>query len=265
MQNTLPHYTFAQEAARQLEQQPFILGLALGGSFMEGRLDEFSDLDFHVVVADTHRDWPLEARIALFAPLGQLLCAYANGHDSRVLISLYDCPPLLLHVDWKWITLKEFEIRVENPSVLFEQENCLTEIMNRTNWAYPLPDWAAADPKFWTWMHYVLSKLGRGELLEAVDYLCEVRSSLVGPMVLHKNGFSPRRMRRAEQLPPAEWQLLQPSIVWQHSTRACFEAIVGMIELYCQTRQHLLPNVETSPAQLACLRYVKYIQQKLKI
>jgi hypothetical protein len=265
MQKMLPHYTFAQEAARQLEQQPFILGLALGGSFMEGCLDEFSDLDFHLVVADSHRDWPLEARCHLLASLGTMLCAYPNGHDARVLVSLYDCAPLLLHVDWKWISLQEFEQRVENPIVLFERASCLTEVMNRTNWGYLLPDWAAAEPKFWTWMHYVLSKLGRGELLEAVDYLCEVRSSLVGPMILHKNGFSPRRMRRAEQLPPAEWQLLEGCIVWEHSPAACFKAIMGMIEVYCQVRQALCPSLEASPAQAACLNYAEYIRKRLQI
>jgi len=262
----LPHYGFVDCITKAFGNNPVFIGIAVGGSYMDGHLDEYSDLDIHLVVEEAFENLKFEEKQALLATLFLPLCCYSNGNDDRVMVCLYDFNPIILHVDWKWQTLKEFEIRVENPKVLFERDYLLSSIMERTDFSYPLPDIHNIEPRFWSWMHYVLSKIGRGELLEANDYLSEVRSCCIGPLILYKNGMSPRRMRHAESLPESEWMLLSESILTEFSLEACFNATTGMIKLYQYLREGYIGE-DFQPlfeAESACLRYVVYISRKIK-
>ena len=85
---------------------------------------------------------------------GDLISGFTGEHvgEPRVLICLYDKP--LLHVDIKFLTLPEFYDRVENPVVLFERNNQLSDIINSTNAVWPQPDFQWIEDRFWTWVHY---------------------------------------------------------------------------------------------------------------
>lgn len=63
---------------------------------------------------------------------GDFISGFTGEHvgEPRVLICLYDNP--LLHVDIKFLTLPEFQTRIENPILLFERNNELTEIISHT-------------------------------------------------------------------------------------------------------------------------------------
>jgi len=74
---------------------------------------------------------------------------------------LYDDP--LLHVDLKFITLDEFWERVEHPVVLLDTEQALQNLINATKAEFPMPDYQWIEDRFWTWIHYALLKIGRGE------------------------------------------------------------------------------------------------------
>lgn len=258
---TLPHYNFVNIINETLKRDATFIGIAVGGSYMTESLDEYSDLDVHLVIADNQKALDFEEKKAMLAAVQKPLCCYPNGHDARVIVCLYDFNPIILHVDWKWQTLTEFEDRVENPVVLFERDGLLTEVMSRTDFGYPIPNIHKQESRFWSWMHYVLSKIGRGEILEASDYLTEVRSCCIGPLLLLKNGMLPRRMRHAERLPASEWAMLSPSIQKEFSAKACFEATMGMIRLYQYLRESYIgPDFQPLvDAEVACLRYAEYI------
>lgn len=258
----LPHTDFVKTATTILNQDQRLLGLAIGGSWMSGELDEFSDLDFYVVLSESALHLNFEEKRSIIAPLGKLLGCYHNGHDARVIVSLYEAAAQLLHVDWKWISLQEFEIRVENPNVLFEREGLLSQTITvYPSGGYKIPEIEKEEIRFWTWMHYVLGKIGRGEIIEAFDYLCEVRSVSLGPLLLHKNQMPARRMRHAEQLPAQDLAMLQKTIPTSCTANSCLEATINMMQLFKELRQALLldhakHNVD---AERACLHYAAYI------
>lgn len=52
--------------------------------------------------------------------------------------------------------------------------------------------------RFWTWIHYALLKVGRGEFMEAFDFLGYLRMVVLGPLVHLKNKNLPRGVRKVE-------------------------------------------------------------------
>ncbi len=43
---------FAENTISLLNKNPLVLGVAVGGSWIKGDMDEFSDLDFNIVTKD---------------------------------------------------------------------------------------------------------------------------------------------------------------------------------------------------------------------
>jgi hypothetical protein len=168
-----------------------------------------------------------------------------------------------LHVDFKWITISGFERRVEDPEILFDRRGLLRQtVLNFPSEGYPVPDLQFHENRFWTWMHYVLTKIGRGEILEAYNYLDEVRSCCIGPVLLQKNKLPPRRLRRAEKLPKNEYEMLLQTIPESCTSKACFEAVIKMVELH----DYILKAIDfkgferDSASEKACLSYSDYIK-----
>jgi hypothetical protein len=108
------------------------------------------------------------------------------------------------------------------------------------NKGYELPNLELNEMRFWTWMHYIFSKIGRGEIIEACSYLCEVRIYCLGPMLLHKNKMVARRLRHAEHLPAEDLFHLEATFPAECRTKSCFNAAMKMIEIYITTRNALV-------------------------
>ncbi|PUV21792.1 hypothetical protein DCO56_26060 [Sphingobacterium athyrii] len=113
-----------------------------------------------------------------------------------MLICLYDSP--LLHVDIKFITLEEFCVRIEDPIILLDIDNILQKVRDTTKAQFPVPDFQWIEDRFWTWMHYGLTKIGRGEYVEALDFMAYLRMAVFGPLLHIKNNNLPRGVRKVE-------------------------------------------------------------------
>ncbi len=125
MLNTLPdlHRSFAEQLKLKLQSDSRIHSLLAGGSFIHGGFDQYSDLDFVVVIDPLYYDEIMAQRMAFAGTLGHLLHAFTGEHvgEPRLLICLFG--PELLHVDLKFITLDMLTQRVEEPAVLFTRDN----------------------------------------------------------------------------------------------------------------------------------------------
>ena len=67
--------------------------------------------------------------------------------------------------------------------------------------------WPAADPqwiedRFWVWVHYGATKVGRGELFECLDMLAFLRATVLGPLIAQARGRRAAGARRLEQIAP---------------------------------------------------------------
>lgn len=218
---------FANRAVEILKADESVIGLAVAGSWLTNELDEFSDLDLILVTKNKVAD-DKEKMLAYANRLGQFLTGFTGEHvgEPRLLICLYDNP--LLHVDIKFLTLDEFKIRIEQPAIILDTNNQLQDIIEQTTFKFPYPDYQWIEDRFWIWIHYALLKVGRGELLEAFDFLGFLRMVVLGPLLHIKNNNLPRGVRKIEN------QIINED----------FDAIKATIPNY--TRASLLYSLEKS-------------------
>src|SRR5262245_55590435 len=171
-----PHAGFLRGALTRLSEDPRLVGVAAGGSYVTRTMDEFSDLDLVVAVEPAAYAAVLEDRQRIAGRLGTLLAAFTGEHvgEPRVLICLYGPP--LLHVDLKFVALPDAAQRVEDPVVLWERDGRLSAALLAGRAHFPEPDLQWIEDRFWVWVHYVAAKIGRGELFEAHASLALIRN-----------------------------------------------------------------------------------------
>jgi predicted nucleotidyltransferase len=226
-----PHREFLQRSIDRLKTDPRILGVAAGGSFVTNSMDEFSDLDLVIAIEPTHQADVMAERMNIAASLGNLLAAFTGEHvrEPRVLICLYEAP--LLHVDLKFVSLDDVATRVEDPFVLWERDGRVSGPLAHGKAEYPArsPQWI--EDRFWIWVHYAGTKIARGELFEAIDFLSFLRGAVLGPLALARAGARPSGVRKIETIAPAFAVELERTVA-SHDAADCLRALLACVELY---------------------------------
>jgi hypothetical protein len=253
-----PHAAFLERALRVLSDDERLVGVAAGGSYRDGAMDEWSDLDLVVAVEPADFDAVLAARQEIADSLGSLLAAFTGEHvgEPRLLICLYGPPTL--HVDLKFVSLEDAAERVEDPVVLWERDGRLSATLGAGGVArYPEPDLQWIEDRFWVWVHYGATKIGRGELWEALDFLAFLRSRVLGPLALQARGARPSGVRRLEQHAPDLSALLRRTLA-THDKSSCCRALEATAELYLHLREELDRGAleRRGVAEQAAMRYL---------
>ncbi|WP_337042661.1 nucleotidyltransferase domain-containing protein [Emticicia sp. 17c] len=256
--------TFVQRVIAFMEQSPDMLGLAVAGSWISKETDEFSDLDLVLVSEKSISHDPKQMK-AIAAQLGSLLAAFTGEHvgEPRVLICLYDEP--LLHVDLKFLQPHEFYERVEDPIIVWERNQTLSNIIAQTDSAWPYPDYQWIEDRFWVWIHYAALKIGRGELFEAYDFLAFLRMMVLGPLLLIKNGQQPRGVRKLEtKLSEADLKAINKTAASLEKA-ALLQALWQSIAIYEALRKHLFDTTIDLKiaAELKVKEYLRQIEEHI--
>lgn len=258
---------FADRAAAIVAEDPGAIGLAAAGSWLTNELDEFSDLD--LVLVTKHKVGGDKQRMMAWAEkFGTLLSAFTGEHvgEPRLLICLYDDP--LLHVDIKFVTLEEFAFRVEEPVIISDVFGQLEQSLRVTTAEWPTPGYQWIEDRFWVWIHYGLTKTGRGEYFEAIDFLSAIRNMVLGPLLLISQGQLPRGVRKLEKhLPESTLQHLKGTLA-THDRASILKAIYKCIELYRDLRSNLYDNdiqlqIETEKKVLEYYDEIAELPQKI--
>ncbi|HEY4426560.1 MAG TPA: hypothetical protein VGN10_20280 [Pyrinomonadaceae bacterium] len=225
------HREFLLQSLDRLNHDQRIVGVAAGGSFITNSMDEFSDLDLIIAVEPAHYPAVNLERMKIAASLGKLLAAFTGEHvgEPRVLICLYEAP--LLHVDMKFVSLEDVATRVEDPCVLWEREGRLSSALVHSKAEYPTrsPQWI--EDRFWIWVHYAATKIARGELFEAIDFLSFLRGTVLGPLALTRAGARPSGVRKIEMIAPAFAVELRRTVA-TYDAADCLRALRACVELY---------------------------------
>ena len=254
---------FVNKAVATIKKDDNIIGLAVGGSWLTNELDEYSDLDLTLVTKEKVSDDP--AKMLNYAvSFGKLLSGFTGEHvgEPRLLICLYDDP--LLHVDIKFLTLPEFYSRVENPVILHDTDGQLKDVLSKAEAKYPFPDYQWIEDRFWIWVHYATLKIGRGELMEALDFLSYIRMVVLGPLLHVKNGGLPRGVRKVEMnLPAADLSKLELTVS-TYNQASIIAALEACIHLYRELRQQLFSKEIKIHAgtELKVVEYLQIIKAK---
>lgn len=261
----LRHASFLREALPRLQADERIIAVAAGGSFLTGGMDEYSDLDLVVAVEPSSVLPVMQERKQIAATLGNLLAAFTGEHvgEPRLLICLYGPP--LLHVDLKFVSLPDAAIRVEDPVILWEREGRLTIVLQKTEAVYPAPDLQWLEDRFWVWVHYGATKLGRGELFEALDFLAFLRFQVLGPLALLEQGSRPSGVRKVE----TQAHRYLPDLIRTtapYDRLACARALQASAAFYQKLRQQLASETFTvrTEAEEAALSYLGEIEKRIR-
>ena len=259
---TLPetHRNFIDRALRIFSADPRVLGVAAAGSFADDKMDRFSDIDLTIVVEPTHATEILSERTAIAASLGELLASFTGEHvgEPRLLICLYGSP--LLHVDLKFVALTDAADRVDEPAVIWEREGRLTEAMAQRSGKYPCPDMQWVEDRFWVWVHYAATKIGRGEFFETLEFLSFLRANVLSPLGLQALGLRPSGVRRIEQLAPQLANELRNTVATlePHSLIAALKACITLYEKLVDTNKTLVDK--KTAARIAAIEYLNEIE-----
>ncbi|MBD1924559.1 nucleotidyltransferase domain-containing protein [Microcoleus sp. FACHB-831] len=261
------HRLFLQQIVDKLKQDSRLLGIAIGGSYLSGEMDEYSDIDLVLVIDDIYYEQVLKEREEIARSLGSLLAAFTGEHvgEPRLLVCLYDNP--LIHVDLKFVLLQDFKTdRVENHVVLCEQENLLAQAVLENPRDYPPVDLQWIEDRFWVWIHYCATKLGRGEFFEVIDALSYMRGIVLAPLAKVQAGLKPRGVRNLEkELPHLVTDFCQ-TIPAKHDGYEIAQALQHSIDLYRQLRDAIkTPElIVRSPAEIASTKYLQTVIDRLK-
>lgn len=260
------HSNFINNSIDILKDDSRILGIAAGGSYISGEMDEFSDIDLVIAVADNDFKAVMDDRFKIIEKLGRVLSAFTGEHvgEPRLVICLYGPP--LLHVDFKFVSIKDMVVRVEDPIILWERDNAITSVLQLGEAKFPLPNLQWIEDRFWVWVHYGATKIGRNEIFEAIEFMSFMRQVVIGPLILMRNGKLPRGVRRIESDAPKDLPLLLETIP-THSAESCIEALRVIIKLYTDLREYHAPTelIIRTEAEKYSKEYVNDITKKLKL
>lgn len=252
----LSHRSFLEKTLDILSQDSRIHTLLAGGSLIHGGMDEFSDLDFVVVVEEDSYTDVLASRTDIARRIGPLLSAFTGEHvgEPRLLICLYG--PDLLHIDLKFVTMSDLDRRIERPIVLWSRDKGAIEgRLDRADIRWPNldPDWFEA--RAWIWLHYGAARALRGELFEAIGMLAFFREQVLGPMLHRRAGRPQRGVRRVEAFGLDQTRQLAATIA-RHDREAVKASLVAAIELYLELRADDPPHSEVEGMPQALLRFL---------
>lgn len=254
---------FANKAKEILEPDGNVIGLAVAGSWLTDEIDEFSDLDL-ILVTQEKISHDKNLMLDYAKKLGDFLSGFTGEHvgEPRLLICLYDNP--LLHVDIKFLTLEEFQSRIETPVLLIDKDGKLANIIHHTEAKFPYPDYQWIEDRFWTWIHYALLKTGRGEYFEAYDFMGFLRMVVFGPLLHIKNGNLPRGVRKVETaLKTSDLEKLKLTIP-DYNRQSLLESLRNAVSLYRHLRAELFDskiNLQNNTEEKV-MRYFEEIENK---
>jgi predicted nucleotidyltransferase len=254
---------FADKVVEIVKKDTAVIGLAVAGSWITDELDEYSDLDL-VLVTKKKIAGDKEKMLEVAARFGNLLSGFTGEHvgEPRVLICLYDDP--LLHVDIKFLTLPEFDDRVENPVVLFEREHQLSDIIKSTKAVWPQPDFQWIEDRMWTWVHYIASKAARGEYFECLDGLGYIRGKVLAPLLQVKSKTLVRGLRKVEKkLNPPDLEDLKITVA-QYNKASVLKALDNTVSVYRMLRRKLFTDkvLVQAKAEKRSMEYLKEIKNR---
>ena len=229
---------FIDRVKQELKDDKSTIGIAIGGSWLTNEIDEYSDIDLIAVTKEKLSD-SIVKMLSYAKRFGDLLSGFSGEHvgEPRLLICLYNNP--LLHVDIKFLTLDEIHPSVEIPFILVDTDDLLKNAYAQVKAEYPLPDYQWIEDRFWTWVHYFLLKIGRGEYMEAYDGLGFLRNIVFGPLLHIKNGTLPRGVRKVELELTATDLLDLKSTLASYSAESLFNALRNSVDLYQKLRSTL--------------------------
>jgi hypothetical protein len=261
-----PQRRFLARALPVLRADERIEAIAGTGSWAGAGMDEYSDLDLAVLAELGAEQEVLRDAQRIAASLGDLLVGFPGDHVGlpNLLICLYGPDPL--HVDLKFDPVEVMRQRTADPIVLFDRKGVLAACLRSSAPRPLLPELQWIEDRFWVWVHYAAAKLGRGELMEAIDTLAFLRSQVLSPLGSFLGGGPPCGNRRVEFHAPRRLEALARTVA-PYERAGCLSALRAAVQLYGELRRELrarAPFAQRKRAEEAALQYLDGLEAGLR-
>jgi len=130
---------------------------------------------------------------------------------------------------------------------------------------YPRPELQWIEDRFWVWVHYAATKVGRGELFEALGAGASLRSWVLGPLALELAGARPDGVRRVERIATADASAMERTVA-AYDARDIARAIGASVALYRSLRHRMSDaSLERRPeAEAAAMTYLEDVVAMLE-
>lgn len=252
---TLPaaHACLLTNIISVLSEDPRVLGIAASGSYASDTMDKYSDLDLVLAIDPPSYDDVMVERHELVSQIDGFITGFTGEHvgEPRLIIAIYG--PELIHVDFKFVDLPSAAQRVDDTKVIWERGSLLTDIYKNTPFRYPQPDSQWIEDRFWIWVHYGASKIGRGEYFEALEFLSFLRTTVLSPLALKQHKLTPSGVRTIENRLPNFSASLRSTVAEPNKT-SLSNAFRNAIQIYLELRSNEKVDVNFI-AQESCIRY----------
>lgn len=259
------HKSFIDNSIKLLKDDLRIVGIATGGSYITNEMDEYSDVDLIIAIDANYYEEVMNERNKIATKLGTVLSAFTGEHvgEPRLLICLYG--PELLHVDLKFVSINDIARRVEDPVILWQRGNCVSEALKLESAKFPIPKLQWIEDRFWPWVYYGATKMGRGEIFETIEFISALRQMVIGPLILMKNGKLPRGVRKIEFDAPDSITLLKETIP-SYNVESCIKSLNVIIQMYLELREYFITEdfIKRVEAEKYSIAYLNKISYKIK-
>ncbi|MFH9733871.1 nucleotidyltransferase domain-containing protein [Streptomyces sp. NPDC017260] len=225
------HSRFLGDVLPRIQQDTRVTGVALAGSLAGGYSDVYSDVDLIVVIDDEAFDSVMKERLTLIGSWTVLVAGFTGEHvgEPRLIVTLVGPP--LLHVDFKFVRATDFAERLEDPDILWDRDGGLADSLAEHPLTASVPDLQWIEDRFWIWVHYGATKLGRGELFEVIGFLGYLREAVLGPLAAGRAGATPRGVRHLESSAPDEARDLRTTLCG-YDRHDAGRALLASVKLY---------------------------------
>lgn len=254
---TLPesHKQLLKKVVQTLRQDSRIVGIGASGSYATDALDKYSDLDLVIAIKPEQFEAVMGERFTIVDSIEGKIAAFTGEHvgEPRLVIALY--APDAVHVDFKFVSLHDAAIRVDDTKILWEQGTLLSDTFKTTEAKYPQPDPQWIEDRFWIWIHYAATKIARGEYFEALEFLSFIRTVVLSPLALKQAKLTPSGVRKIETRLPEFSKKLELTVAKPKKVELTF-AVKQCIDIYLELREgeDVQKNAE---AQKVCIDYLE--------
>ncbi len=105
-----------------------------------------------------------------------------------------------------------------------------------------MPDLQWIEERFWIWVHYLTTKIGRGETFEIIAGFSFLRTHVLGPLALKEAGVQPSGVRKIETLAPSRARELWETLPASYDCQGYIASLDAVISLYISLREALRPE-----------------------
>lgn len=197
------HAAVLESALEAYRTEEGVVGIFLKGSLARGDYDQWSDIDFHLVVTEEVYPVLLASRPDRMRRLGRCLCEWSSTGEHQ-LLCLYDSG-VTLEIDFHLpVRLTRPRAGMDGEMVILHDPTGALAAFKAECAALVIP--TEVDPqrllhlwnKVWAWLYIATGKAYRGELWEAQDFLNAIRQGAILPVYRTLKGRAPFGYRRLE-------------------------------------------------------------------